>query len=543
MIENTITDIRTWGSVVILGAGASYQAGMPLCGQLAPLLWYTCEGNNDVMNQLRKEFPYSGALSAKEILGEDFCKIKKAFAIIEKCSDALLKFKEGFKRLSEIHINDNISAYTSLAKLVHDGHVECVISLNWDNLLEAAWEKIYGTDINADKKVLYKPHGSVTDIDGKWVLPNSDGEVQEDVVQLLKKMEQDRPRNLIIVGYSESDKVIVDRIIKPLSSIWKIVRISPDAFGKDNLALSATEAFSTFEKGLCNQNNDFFEQITFNGQRNMLDAILGKRLYPCNVKECPELPHIKSIEKQLEIDNCVLISGEAGSGKSITAYQIAYHYNQLGWEVLKYKRDVKFSLDILQRLKKKSVIVIDDMQTFKNIEYEKIRSIASKNIKIICTITGGINNDSNLFEDVHISNKQSVELLVDEYSKRKSEVYAIVKKLDNNIGDAYLDETIEYRIEKASQARTPWMFNYILRGGWNNAKKDYQKLEDYDNANYLLVILAMYQICNLDSSITRYELEHFSKIVSKDILWLNSAIDYAVKCNMIFKENDNYSIE
>ncbi|WP_252247038.1 SIR2 family protein [Clostridium sp. ZBS4] len=540
MIENTITDIRTWGAVVILGAGASYQAGMPLCGQLAPLLWYTCQGNNNVMNQLRQEFPYSSASSAKEIIGEEFNRIKKAFNLIENCPGALLKFKEGFKRLNDAHLNDNISAYISLAKLIHDEHMECVISLNWDSLLEAAWEKLYGTDINADKKVLYKPHGSVISIDEKWILPNSDGEVQEEIVKLLEIMEQDRPRNLIIVGYSESDKVIVDKIIKPLSSIWKIVRISPDAIGKNNLDLSATEAFSTFEKKLCNQNNKFFEQITFNGQRDMLDAILGKRLYPCNVKNCPELPHVKSIKRQLEIDNCVLISGEAGSGKSITAYQIAYHYNKLGWEVLKCNQDFEFNFDMLQTLKRKSVIIIDDMQIYKNVEYEKIRTIASKNIKIICTITGGINDDINVFEDVYISNKQSVELLVKEYSKRKKEVYSIVKKLDNRIGDAYLDETIEYRIDKASEAENPWMFNYILRGGWNNAKKDYQKLEDYDNANYLLVILVMYQICNLDASIKKSELERLSEEINKDISWLNRAINYAVKCNMIFKENEKY---
>lgn len=540
-MEKIVSAINTWGSVVILGAGASYQVGMPLCGQLAPLVWIVFEQNQEIMISLKKEFNCPNTMKAKEIIGNDFQNLKRAFQIIAQSSDATRMFKEGFAKLNSRHEKSELTAYTALAMLIHEGFVDCVISFNWDCLLETAWTRLYGTDINDDHKVIYKPHGSVGDINKTWTLPNSDGNIEDDIIEELHHLKKDNPRVLLVVGYSESDKVIVDQIIKPFSELWQVIRVSPSTTGEEDLNITANAFFTGLQTSLCNNRTmKYWEHVDFSIQKDLLDAIQGNRLLPKNVSACVELPQVSQISKHLEVCDSAIISGGAGSGKSITAYQVAYHFLKKGWEILKYIHNENYETEIdrLRYITNKTVLIIDDTQLLSPILRDKLLCLASKRLKVICTITEMVDND--IRDLIYISNEQAVESLAAEYLRRKNEIYSIVKAFDNRIGDGYGDTTIESRIDEAAKANTPWMFNYILKGGWNNAVKDFTRIKEHNRADWVVVLLAVLQLLYLDKTVTKSQLEAMIADIEQNENWLNDQLSYLQKIKIIFNENSNY---
>src|SRR5581483_11219470 len=84
-----------------------------------------------------------------------------------------------------------------------------------------------------------------------WILPHETGSIPDPLVARLTDLARERPRNLLIVGYSERDDVVVDRLIRPLSNKWRVFRISPRAAGEGAIPLPAHDALAFLVEGLC----------------------------------------------------------------------------------------------------------------------------------------------------------------------------------------------------------------------------------------------------------------------------------------------------
>lgn len=285
--------------------------------------------------------------------------------------------------------------------------------------------------------------------------------------------------------------------------------------------------------------NTQWESVSFDVKRDITDAIIGNKLFPYNVKSCPELPIIKKIEENLELLNYSIIRGIAGSGKSITAYQVAYHFYMKGWRVFKYiNKNEFFDYNFKKITSENSIFIIDDLQNIQNVYIEKVIANTSENVKVICTITDEININA---ETTYISNTESIEKIKHEYLQNKKKIYEIVHKIDKNIGDSYFSETIERRIEKAAkEATTPWMFNYILRGGWNIAKEDFLRLREKNRADWIILFLAMKQIAMLDKSVTKEELKRVLDFLEYDINWFKKNLKYMLDNKLIIIEDEQY---
>lgn len=282
----------------------------------------------------------------------------------------------------------------------------------------------------------------------------------------------------------------------------------------------------------------YIEKLEFETNRDLRDAIVGNRLYPYNVKSCPELPAINKIEEKLEEQKYCIISGEAGCGKSITAYQVGYRYFLKGWNVYRYLNNKILEYEILKSLSVKTLIIIDDAQIIDNFQIDRVISNVNDNLKIVITVT-----DSLKFNDettTYISNKDSVKKLAEEYLKRKKEIYPIVEKLDNWIKDSFGSETLERRIERASKAPTPWLFNFVLRGGWNKAREDFKRISERNEADKLLVILAILQIIYLDKAISKIELMKKCEVWEKDNEWFENNMKYLIDSQIIIEEYGKY---
>ena len=284
--------------------------------------------------------------------------------------------------------------------------------------------------------------------------------------------------------------------------------------------------------------DQYVEECSFDTERGIRDAIVGNRLYPYNVKSCPELPVIESIQKTLDYQYYCVISGESGCGKSISAYQIGYKYYQNGWKVYRFLNNNKFDYTIFSKFDNKTVLIIDDAQTLENFKIERIISCVNENVRIIITITDAIALQDDSVK--YITNEDSIKKLTKEYLSRKKELYPILKELDNDIDDKYMKDTIEKRIEVASKQKTPWLFNFALRGGWNKAISDFMRVKNRNATHKLLVILSFLQLLYLDKTVSKLELIKNCEIWNEDYDWFNSNMQYLVENKIIIEEYGKY---
>ena len=68
-LEIAINELRVSDSIVVLGAGASFEAGMPLAGQLAPLVWHALDRHPDALRNVGENL-HSSPGPAKSVVGD-----------------------------------------------------------------------------------------------------------------------------------------------------------------------------------------------------------------------------------------------------------------------------------------------------------------------------------------------------------------------------------------------------------------------------------------------------------------------------------------
>jgi hypothetical protein len=199
--------IRSYCSIFLVGAGLSFESGIPLTKVLKDILEF-CGANN--YDELRKD--------------EQKCK----------------KFKLEFKRVCD---EKNVGTSHKLIALNFPRYILEIICLNWDNLIERAAKEL-GREIHkihedvavVGERHLWKFHGDVENIKtdnvkgkGGWVFPNEGGYVFNNFIKyieekgLLKRM-----FTFVIVGYSEREEEIYGKIIKSFEKRRPTFRVGLD---------------------------------------------------------------------------------------------------------------------------------------------------------------------------------------------------------------------------------------------------------------------------------------------------------------------------
>jgi hypothetical protein len=86
--------------------------------------------------------------------------------------------------------------------------------------------------------------------DEPWVLPHEDGFVGQELLRQLAELADEYPRTLIAIGYSESDRAVVDNLITPLDTRWRTCRCGPHVEGTDDIVGTADEVLTALAKPL-----------------------------------------------------------------------------------------------------------------------------------------------------------------------------------------------------------------------------------------------------------------------------------------------------
>ena len=454
-------------------------------------------------------------------------RIRAAFGYIATDSSCRKTFQTTFTRLNRERAKDPSRAHDALARLVYSKRVIRVVSLNWDTLLESAFARRYGANINAQAPLLLKPHGDCADPDADWILPHKGGSVSDGIVADLLSLAAERPRVLLIVGYSAQDSAVVQRLVEPLAERWRVFRLSPRAVGEGAIRLAASEGLMTLTKALCSDPEvPGWVFVTFEHQRGIEAAVSGERLGPRDVDSCPRLPHYDSAQRAIQLVNRVNVAGPPGCGKSITAWQLAHDYSRSGWHVLRpastHPADPPGLVDSVKTDHWKRVLVVDDTQTLSARFIDQLNELASPRLIVITATTDARGEQPRA---IRIPAQVAVETLANDFRRRRDELLPIVQLYDSRIGDSYSATPLESRIVEAAKSNTPWHFSFVLRGGWMHAREQLNALRDFDRADLLFFLIAAKQLLSLDAGSDLEEIAADAQAMGRTDNWVAAGID------------------
>jgi len=221
------------GSIVVIGAGFSYDSYAPLLREMEGI---ACVTLDDLGVSHPHELYQSNSTDAWSKLGANWQLFQ---------SHVYHMFYP--KQPSEQHF--------ILAELFHDELITHIVSLNWDDLVEKAYRGRYGEDIPkvthdgiAHVHALWKVHGDVLDPSERWIYPHEEGRIFD----ALHSSVSNTAVPGIVIGYREQEPAVCNRLISILESRGGVTRIRPDLESSPpgNLSDSASIAMKRLKAGL-----------------------------------------------------------------------------------------------------------------------------------------------------------------------------------------------------------------------------------------------------------------------------------------------------
>ena len=508
------------GAVVVVGAGMSLQARYPDTFGLNGLLWDALDADPHARADLANRLHVPDR-PAKVLIGDDFSKWDHAWLTVAASPIARDRFQRGFVALDAGRAHRPSTSHEALSRLIHSGQVELVVSFNWDSALERAYERLYGAALPAE--VLWKPHGDVSQPDACWILPHEDGFVDPDLLKQLAEMGAAHPRILVVVGYSESDKAVVDNLIAPLDARWRVCRVSPNAKGIDDIAGTADIVLGALAAPLAQrEDNSTWKVVTFSRQRGIEAALEGQRLSPADVDACPPLPEVERVVAALQRTFAVVINGASGSGKSITAYQVAKRLQQQGYEVLRLRDRAKtrtpreWIADAAATVGPK-LLFVDDAQDLGADAVDDLAEIADPNTLVLIA---GVDNVAGGVVTFTVTGTAAVATLERYVLDHMDELLPKVQVLDDQVGDGFGDESFRVRVRYAAREESAWQFFYTLSGGWQRTAQTLSEVRGIDRSDLAACALAVAQIAGVDSGVTVEQLVPYAIALGRDRAWI-----------------------
>ena len=281
---------------------------------------------------------------------------------------------------------------------------------------------------------------------------------------------------------------------------------------------------------------DDWTLLNYDNQNDFTNAIYGYRLTCNDVNACPRLPQVEIIKKRISTVNYCFVSGESGIGKSISIYQAAYDFHNDGWKIYKFKLKNHNNYKLPSFPDNKNILIVDDSQNILSEYIEELILQTNNNLKIIfgCTVANVEFNSENII----VSKEESIKTLTKFYNLHEIELTSIVSKIDNDIGNDTFKMPLSSRIKIASEQKTPWEFNYVIRGGWKTIKTEYEIVKSHNNCEILAAIISLVQILFLDKSFTISEIKDYMNIYDNKIIWNEDDIKFLINKKWISSFDD-----
>jgi hypothetical protein len=508
----------------VVGAGLSIEARFPLTSGLNPLLWDALDADQEARQKVARALGRPDSL-AKGLVGDNWDDVVTAWEVVGESTVARRRFQRQFSELDSKRSAQPSPAHEALARLVHAGIVVRVVSLNWDTALECAYRRLYGVQLSLD--VLAKPHGDASQPDIPWTLPNEPGLVPPEVAAGIRQLKQEHARTLLIIGYSERDRIVVDNLIAPLDDSWRTVRIGPNADRVDDVPTSAEDALPALASDCAKgEAAAAWHTVTYHGRRDIGAALRGERLSPSDVDTCPPLAEVDLLVSALRADHAIVMNGPTGCGKSISAYQALRRLAEEGFETLRLRDDARTWgvgrwLTDLRVFPQPKVLFVDDAQ---DLSPDTVRELAERADSETLVLVAGIDHVAGGVRTIRMSGTAAVARLAHWVRAERAKVFPLVRALDDHVGSHPRDLFFDNRIAVAEREKTPWRFFYTLSGGWRRIRRAALELRDADRADLALLAIAVAQIAGVDAGVDRATLDRLAVALGRDTGWVDTSL-------------------
>lgn len=296
-------------------------------------------------------------------------------------------------------------------------------------------------------------------------------------------------------------------MVKGLITQLSLLASGGYAFSRSNFVKLLTEWLNSI--GV--RENAAWTLETFGTQRGIAAAVAGIRLGPSDVDACPAFSVRSEIIKELDRSHIYELVGVPGCGKSITAWQVAKHYHDLGFAVWR-PQTLAPPAELLSNIPMSSrrLLVVDDAQSLGGPVIARLSESASDTLKVLLISTV---DEPQLATVICIHPAKCVDELSAALLSRRDELLPIVRSYDDRIGDRPFEMAIETRLRESGRQTTPWAFFWFLRGGWNTAEREFSCLSQFAHAGDVLMIIAAGQIISCDAGVSKaWLVEHCQKL-------------------------------
>ncbi|MHA7295226.1 hypothetical protein [Arthrobacter sp. HLT1-21] len=512
------------GAIAVVGAGLSIDSRFPLTGGLNTLLWDALDSDPAARAMVAASLGRPDAPS-KGLVGDSWNDVLVAWEAVPESAFARLRFQRQFSVLDSERAPRPSPAHEALARLVHAGVVECVVSLNWDTALEHAYSRLYGVPV--PEGVLFKPHGDAAHPESDWTLPHEPGRVPPQVSEVVQRLAAGHARTLLMVGYSERDQVVVERLVQPLDESWRTVRVGPSAIGAHDVTAVAEVALPQLAEPYASREDAAsWHIVTYRGSRDIQAALNGERLDPRDVNACPKLAEVDLLVQALRTERAVVMNGPTGCGKSITAYQALRRLTDDGFETLRLRDDarrkgIRSWLGDLRSFPRPKVLLLDDAQ---DMSPDTVRELAELADDKTLVLVVGIDHVAGGVRTLRLGAGSAVARLARWVREERHTLFPLIRALDENVGTHADDLFFDRRIDVAEREETPWRFFYTMTGGWRRVRRSSLELRDAERADLALLAVAVAQIAGVDAGVDHATLMSLVRKLGRDDEWLKGSL-------------------
>ena len=278
--------------------------------------------------------------------------------------------------------------------------------------------------------------------------------------------------------------------------------------------------------------------VVFRDGRDMGPALLGRSLGPEDAAACPRLQETDIAINQLKQAYSVRIAGEPGTGKSISAYQVALQFANDGWTVLRLNdpRVETIELDIPED-PKRVLFIIDDA----HLTSESALRIAEDTAgpyRLLLSTHNTVQGQLSSRGAITIDSSCAVRTIASALRAEPVRTLALVQRIDNHVGPLPSNTTLEDRINQAEKyAMYPWQFCFILGGGWRRATGDATAAR-LARADITLAAIAMHQLASRDARPTPLEITSLAKVAGITEAEFQAAVQWLIHNRHIIGPHD-----
>jgi len=259
------------------------------------------------------------------------------------------------------------------------------------------------------------------------------------------------------------------------------------------------ELIKTWADSFTGQLESEWEIVTFDRQRGIESAVAGKRLGPSDTDACPQFPVCDDIVAELNRSHFYEVVGTPGCGKSITGWHVAKRFQTTGYSIWRPRTSANVEELISSLPRSRALLVVDDAHLLGRPFAIRLSEVSGPETKVLLVSTVQQALQASV---ICISPGRCVERLATSLLPRREELLPVIRQYDDWVGNRYGDTPFEERIRQAQRESTPWEFFWVLRGGWQTARREFESVKQFAHAANILLFIAAGQIASCDAGVS-----------------------------------------